>query len=97
MPPLRLLYFIANDEFMPNKTRTEWSKWGYARDEFIDNDHFPRAMYVRDGRRMIRDDVLITSQNAEYSYPEFAVSDPILTKLWPIVSRFLHKCESWDY
>lgn len=73
---------------MPKETRDEWSKWGYARDEFVDNEHFPRAMYVRDGRRMIRDDIVITSHNTEYSYPEIPVSDPILTNLWPIVNNF---------
>ncbi|KAJ5368820.1 uncharacterized protein N7496_008580 [Penicillium cataractarum] len=79
-----LLYFLAHDNSMPKETRDEWSKWGYAQDEFVDNEHFPRAMYVRDGRRMIRDDIVVTSHNTEYSYPEIPVSDPILTNLWPI-------------
>ncbi|KAL4914812.1 FAD dependent oxidoreductase-domain-containing protein [Aspergillus aurantiobrunneus] len=39
-----LLYFLANDESLPEAVRNEWSQWGYARDEFVDNDHFPRAM-----------------------------------------------------
>ncbi|KAJ5301911.1 hypothetical protein N7508_006774 [Penicillium antarcticum] len=79
-----LLYFLANDESMPSTTRTEWSKWGYPKDEFVDNEHFPRAMYVRDARRMMRDDILITMHNSQYGYPEVAVVDPILTNLWPI-------------
>jgi hypothetical protein len=80
-----LLYFLANDESMPEATRTEWSKWGFPKDEFVDNDHFPRAMYVRDGRRMVRDDIMITMHNSEYDYPDTVVDDPILINLWPIV------------
>ena len=75
---------------MPNLTRAEWSKLGYAQDEFVDNDHFPLAMDVRDARRMIRDDIMITMHNSEYGYPDIVVEDPILTNLWPILRPLIH-------
>ncbi|ETS76295.1 hypothetical protein PFICI_11682 [Pestalotiopsis fici W106-1] len=77
------LYFFANDPSMPNSTRSVWSSWGYAKDEFIDNDHFPRKLYVRDGRRMVKDDFIITARTAAYPAVEAPASDPIAVAFWP--------------
>lgn len=47
-----LLYFAQNDPELPGWFREECRRWGWAADEYIENGHFPRQLYVREGRRM---------------------------------------------
>lgn len=49
---LGLLWFCQNDTALPEAFRAEASEWGLARDEYADNGHFPRQIYVREGRRV---------------------------------------------
>jgi hypothetical protein len=46
-----LVWFAQNDKALPEQFRKAAKDWGYARDEYTDNENFPRQVYVREGRR----------------------------------------------
>lgn len=49
---LGLIWFAQNDPALPDSFRQACRQWGLARDEYIDNQNFPRQVYVREGRRI---------------------------------------------
>lgn len=49
---LGLLWFAQNDKDLPEAFKANVREWGLAKDEYLDNDHFPRQVYVREGRRL---------------------------------------------
>jgi hypothetical protein len=74
-------WFIANDPVVPESTRNAWSAWGRCKDEFTDNDGWPRAFYVRNGRRMVSDFVL-TEAHVRKASPQ-PVEDSVGLIWWP--------------
>ena len=50
---LGLVWFCQNDPALPEDFRARCAGWGLARDEYQDNGHFPRQVYVREGRRIV--------------------------------------------
>lgn len=50
---LGLLWFLQNDAAVPAPFRENARRFGLAADEYADNGHFPRQVYVREGRRIL--------------------------------------------
>ncbi|MGJ8643182.1 MAG: FAD-dependent oxidoreductase [Luteolibacter sp.] len=90
------LWTLANHPRVPENIRRHSSKLGYAKDEFVDNDHFPHQLYVREGRRMLGEYVM--TEHSLRKKPK--VDDPVAigsygmdshpTQLWVDEDGALH-------
>ena len=61
-----LIYFLQNDESVPEPMRQRMRRWGLPKDEFADTAHWPNQLYVREGRRMLGEYILTQHDLQEY-------------------------------
>ena len=47
-----MLYYLQNDTAVSPEERAQWRNLGFARDEFVDNNHLPQEVYARQTRRL---------------------------------------------
>jgi len=53
-----LIWLLQNDPEVPETLRRDALQWGWCRDEWPENGHVPRQVYVRQGRRIVGDYLL---------------------------------------
>jgi FAD dependent oxidoreductase len=56
-----LLFFLGHNKRVPEHLRKEMLRWGYPKDEYMDNDHWSPQIYIRESRRMVGEYIMTES------------------------------------
>jgi hypothetical protein len=88
-----IMWTLANHPRVPEKIRHEVARWGLARDEFSDNDHWPHQIYVRESRRMVGHFVL----NENHLRGRQAVAQPVGMGSYNIDSHHVQRYVTADH
>lgn len=87
---LGLVWTLQHHLRVPEAIRAAHARWGLAKDEFVDNGHWPYCVYVREARRM-RSDFVMTENHCTRKLP---VDDPVGMGAYALDShntqRFVH-------
>lgn len=83
---LEFIFFILNDPSVPPNIRERYAELGLCKDEFVQSNHFPPALYIREGRRM--KGMYVLSEHDIVG--ESLQNDPIAVASFPVDS---HDCQ----
>lgn len=54
---LGMVWYILSSSLVPNHTRTTLERYGLCNDQWVENNHIPPQLYVREGLRLVNDNV----------------------------------------
>lgn len=66
---LELMKFLREDASLPSSVHADAASWGLCADEYLDSGYWPEQLYVREGRRLVGDQVF-TQNTAQLQHEQ---------------------------